>query len=196
MAHWDDIIIGNGLTGACVARTFADAGRRVLIIERGRAVSDPPGSHLRNLADQRNDPDGWFQAVDRYVTYLDPDAPASALPGAYTSSIVGGSGILWTNNCPRATAGLDRPEQLSEREWEGSYRQVEGRTIRAGIAPPAPQLWHDSGLSAFHSLVGRPSKQDGSRGRLPRSVTQASRHDPGLSRIKSLVRLVASIKCI
>jgi choline dehydrogenase-like flavoprotein len=126
MAHWDDIIIGNGLSGACVARTLADSGRRVLIIERGRAVSDPPGSHLRNRAESRNDPDGWFATVDRYVTYLDPEAPAPALPGAYTSSIVGGSGILWTNNCPRATAGLDRPEQLSEREWEESYRQVEG----------------------------------------------------------------------
>jgi choline dehydrogenase-like flavoprotein len=125
MVQWDDIIIGNGLTGACVARTLADAGRRVLIIERGRPVSDPPGSHLRNRAEYRNDPDGWFRAVDRYVTYLDPDAPAPALPGAYSSSIVGGSGILWTNNCPRAAAGLDRPAQLSESEWDASYRQVE-----------------------------------------------------------------------
>ncbi|MBE9173923.1 hypothetical protein IQ216_12850, partial [Cyanobium sp. LEGE 06143] len=126
MAPWDDIVIGNGLTGACVARVLAEAGRRVLIIERGRAVSDPPGSHLRNRAEFRNDPDGWFPAVDHYVSYLDSAAPAAALPGAYISSIVGGSGILWTNNCPRAAAGLDRPEQLSEEEWDQAYRQVEG----------------------------------------------------------------------
>ncbi|MEB3353434.1 MAG: FAD-dependent oxidoreductase [Cyanobacteriota bacterium] len=126
VAQWDDIVIGYGLAGACVARALADAGRRVLIIERGRAVSDPPASHLRNRADYRNDPDGCFPAVDRYLTYLDPHAPAAALPGAYTSAIVGGSGILWTNNCPRAAAGLERPEQLSEREWDEAYRQVEG----------------------------------------------------------------------
>lgn len=87
VAQWDDIVIGYGLTGACVSRTLADAGRRVLIIERGRAVSDPAGSHLRNRAEYRNDPDGWFPAVDRYVSCLDPEAPAPALPGAYTSSI-------------------------------------------------------------------------------------------------------------
>ena len=125
MAQWDDIIIGSGLAGACVARTLADSGRQVLMVERGRPVSEPAGSHLRNRADYRRDPDGWFATVDRYLSYLDPDAPAAALPGAYISSIVGGSGILWTNNCPRATAGLDRPDHLGEREWEEAYRQAE-----------------------------------------------------------------------
>ncbi|CAK6696071.1 GMC oxidoreductase [Synechococcus sp. CBW1107] len=125
VAQWDDIVIGSGLTGACVARTLADAGRQVLMVERGQPVSEPAGSHLRNRSDYRKDPDGWFGTVDRYVTYLDSDADDPALPGAYTSSIVGGSGILWTNNCPRATAGLDQPDHLQEREWEEAYRQAE-----------------------------------------------------------------------
>ena len=110
--RWDDIVVGSGPTGACVARSLAEAGRRVLVVERGRAVSEPPGSHLRNRPDHRDDPDGWFAAVDAYLDVIDPDVPEAGLPGAATTSIVGGSGILWTNNCPRAVDGVDRPDRL------------------------------------------------------------------------------------
>ena len=122
---WDDIVIGTGPAGACVARTLAEAGRRVLLVERGRAVSEPPGSHLRNRPDHRDDPDGWFPAVDAYLDAIDPDVPEAGLPGAATTSIVGGSGILWTNNCPRAVDGVDRPPVLDDDVWAAAYADAE-----------------------------------------------------------------------
>jgi choline dehydrogenase-like flavoprotein len=123
--RWDDIVVGSGPSGACVARILAEAGRRVLVVERGRAVSEPPGSHLRNRPDHRDDPDGWFSAVDAYLDEIDPDVPDAGLPGAATTSIVGGSGILWTNNCPRAVDGVDRPDALDDDAWAAAYGDAE-----------------------------------------------------------------------
>jgi hypothetical protein len=122
---WDDIIVGSGPVGACVARCLAEAGRRVLLLERGRAVTEPPGSHLRNRPEHRNDPDGWFAAVDGYLDEIDPDVSDAGLPGAATTSVVGGSGILWTNNCPRAVDGVDRPDALDDAAWAAAYDEAE-----------------------------------------------------------------------
>jgi choline dehydrogenase-like flavoprotein len=123
--RWDDIVVGSGPSGVCVSRLLAEAGRRVLLMERGRAVSDPPGSHLRNRPDHRDDPDGWFAAVDAYLDGIDPDVPDAGLPGAATTSVVGGSGILWTNNCPRPVQGIDRPELLDDDAWSAAFADAE-----------------------------------------------------------------------
>lgn len=125
MPAWDDIVVGSGLLGVSVARRLAEAGRRVVIVERGRAVSVPPGSHVRNGPEFRGDPDAYFAGIDRYFDYLDVDAVDSALPGAYTTSIVGGVGVLWTNNCPRAVDGVDRPELVHANEWATYYDAAE-----------------------------------------------------------------------
>jgi glycine/D-amino acid oxidase-like deaminating enzyme len=122
---WDDIVVGSGPAGACVSRILAEEGRRVLMIERGRVVSEPPGSHMRNQPENRDDPDGWFAAVDRYLDLIDPEAPEAGLPAAATTSIVGGSGILWTNNCPQAVDGVDRPDVLDDDEWTTAYDAAE-----------------------------------------------------------------------
>lgn len=122
---WDEIVVGSGLVGTAVARRLLDAGRRVLVVEGGRAVSDPPGSHVRNSAALQDDPDTYFAEIDRYCDYLDVDAQAAQLPGAFTTSIVGGLGILWTNNCPRAVAGVDRPDLMTDDEWQAYYAIAE-----------------------------------------------------------------------
>lgn len=122
---WDEIVVGSGLVGAAVGRRLLDAGRRVLMVERGRAVSEPPGSHVRNSAAMQDRPDRYFAEIDRYCDYLDVEAPAAQLPGAFTTSIVGGMGILWTNNCPRAVAGVDRPDLMTDDEWQVYYAVAE-----------------------------------------------------------------------
>lgn len=125
MRVWDAIVVGSGLLGASVARRLAESGCSVLIVERGRAVSEPPGSHVRNAAPFRDDPDGYFPGIDHYFDYFNVDARDAALPGAYTTSIVGGVGVLWTNNCPRAVEGVDRPDLLTGAEWKIFYGLAE-----------------------------------------------------------------------
>ncbi|MGB3187560.1 MAG: FAD-dependent oxidoreductase [Ornithinimicrobium sp.] len=125
MMGWDVIIVGAGLAGAAAARRLAEMGRQVLIVEQGVARTDPPGEHLRNLAPLRDNPDALFPAIDDCVDYLDVHAPPESLPGAFTTSFFGGMGVLWTNNCPRAVAGVDLPDLLSEEEWDRRYRTAE-----------------------------------------------------------------------
>ena len=49
-SQYDVIIVGAGLAGGIVAGRLAEAGRQVLLLERGTALRDDqiPGDHLRN----------------------------------------------------------------------------------------------------------------------------------------------------
>jgi len=123
--HFDDVVVGGGLIGAAVARRLAASGRAVAIVERGRAVTEPPGSHLRNTAVSQAQPDNFFADIDQYFDYIDPNGTPAALPGAFTTSVVGGMGIAWTNNCPRAVEGVDRPDFFESLEWDTYYELAE-----------------------------------------------------------------------
>ena len=125
IGRWDDIVVGGGLLGATVARRLVEAGRRVATAERGQAVTSPAGSHVRNTVAMQASPDTYFTDIDQYLDYIDPDAPDSGLPGAFTTSVRGGVGIVWTNNCPRSISGLDRPELPDESEWDTYFSLAE-----------------------------------------------------------------------
>lgn len=111
------VVVGSGPLGAVAARRLAEAGRAVTILEAGPAISDPPGSHVRNQARYQRDPDSFFAGIASHITYFDQTAPPRGLPGASVSAAVGGQGVLWTNNCPRPTPA-ERGELLSDDEWE------------------------------------------------------------------------------
>jgi choline dehydrogenase-like flavoprotein len=114
----DAIVVGSGPIGTAAARRLAESNLRVLILEAGAAITNPPGSHLRNRPEVQNDPDGYFATVERYIT-----APPE-LPGAFDATLLGGQGVLWTNNCPRA-ADFELPDVLSSDDWNHWYSDAE-----------------------------------------------------------------------
>ena len=44
----DVVIVGSGPLGVAAARRLAQSGASVLVLEEGPAISDPPGTHVRN----------------------------------------------------------------------------------------------------------------------------------------------------
>ncbi|MBM4267335.1 MAG: hypothetical protein FJ144_12120 [Deltaproteobacteria bacterium] len=121
----DAIVVGSGPVGVVTARRLAESGRRVLVLEQGVAISDPPGSHLRNAEPLQREPDAFFASADPHFDYFDRAAAPAGLPGACTTAAVGGQGVLWTNNCPRAVRGLERPDLLADEEWGRCYGVAE-----------------------------------------------------------------------
>lgn len=120
----DVIIVGSGPLGTILARRLAEAGRRVLVLEQGPPITQPPGSHLKEEPRLQKDPDAYLAAVDAHIHYLNPDADEDGLPGAYSTAAVGGQGTLWTANCPRASAA-QRWDALTPAEWEAAYATAE-----------------------------------------------------------------------
>jgi len=124
------VVIGSGPIGAAAARRIAEGGRAVTILEAGRAISDPPGSHVRNQDRFQRDPDSYLAGISSDFSYFDEAAPPRGLPGACVTAAVGGQGVLWTNNCPRPVAS-ERGELLSAAEWDrylGAAEQYLGVT--------------------------------------------------------------------
>lgn len=127
----DVLIVGSGPLGITAARRLAEGGLKIVVVESGSAIIEPPGSHFRNQTRFRQDPDSFFAAIDRYLTPI-----AGNLPGAADSSLLGGQGILWTNNCPRAAA-FERWDAMTADQWEQAYAAAE-EILQVRPDPTAP----------------------------------------------------------
>ncbi|MEU8664002.1 NAD(P)-binding protein, partial [Actinoplanes philippinensis] len=130
-AEVDVAIVGSGPAGATYARILSEHAPqlRVAVFEAGPQISDPPGSHVRTIADpaarataQRRSEgarplsgDAPADTMDDYAsdagrlrrpgTYLLADGwrqpGEDGLPAAAMSRNVGGMGAHWTGACPR-----------------------------------------------------------------------------------------------
>lgn len=87
------------------------------LLEAGQPITSPPASHVRNEIRFQQDPDSYFAGISGYFRYFDEAAPPAGLPGASTTSAVGGQGVLWTNNCPRPTA-FELCPVMPDAEWD------------------------------------------------------------------------------
>jgi len=125
------VVIGSGPIGAAVARRLAERGRQTVLLEAGGAVAladrsgARSGEHLRNQAVYRQVPDAFMLEALSHCRFYDPSAPPEGLPGACETVAFGGQGILWTNNCPRTQAGIDRWPALDDPTWERRYADAE-----------------------------------------------------------------------
>jgi len=97
----DVIVIGSGPIGAVCARNLAEQGLSVLMLEAGKAISSPPGEHLRNQTCYQENPDKFFDEINQWCHTYNNKASPEQLPGANVTEAFGGQGLLWTNNCPR-----------------------------------------------------------------------------------------------
>jgi choline dehydrogenase-like flavoprotein len=114
----DVLIVGSGPLGTTVARRLAEQGRTVLMLEQGPAISDPPGSHVRNAPRFRTDPDAYLKVATAHLEHFDSAAPRDQLPGASVTRARGGQGVIWTNLCPRGDAPWDA---LTAAQWDEYY---------------------------------------------------------------------------
>ncbi|GIH64490.1 GMC oxidoreductase [Microbispora siamensis] len=123
----DVAIVGSGPTGAAYARILSEQAPQaaVAVFESGPVLTDPPGMHVKNIADpvarvaaQRSSeglrphtqsPEGHYPDPSRRVvrpgTHLLPDGyrqpGEDGLPALAMSTNVGGMGAHWTAACPR-----------------------------------------------------------------------------------------------
>ncbi|MBY8978039.1 FAD-dependent oxidoreductase [Rhodobacteraceae bacterium NNCM2] len=124
----DVLIVGSGPLGIAAARRLAAGGARVTVIDAGPAITTPAGAHFRNQPKFQRDPDSYFAGIEQFFEPVSGD-----LPGAAESFLTGGQGILWTNNCPRASV-FERWDAMAPVEWEDTYAEAE-RLL--GVTPDA-----------------------------------------------------------
>jgi len=163
----DVAIVGSGPTGAAYARILSELApaATIAMIEVGPTVSDPPGAHVKNIADpqarseaqRQSEGPGAGQATfaspdavqagtrrARPGTFLLPDGYAfpgeDGLPLAAMSSNVGGMGAHWTGACPRP-GGRERIDFLPDLdELLGESERLLGVTTTAFDGAPYSDL--------------------------------------------------------
>ena len=120
----DVIVIGSGPIGAICARKLAENGLRVTMLEAGKAISKPPGEHLRNQREYQLEPDKFFEVINKWCHTFDSSVPPAELPGANCTAAFGGQGLLWTNNCPRPAEHEYWPA-FSKEKWDELLQEAE-----------------------------------------------------------------------
>jgi choline dehydrogenase-like flavoprotein len=154
---YDLLIVGSGPVGATFARVVAERlpRARILMVDAGPVLTDPPGLNLKNLDDtaalQRarelsQGPDGAVEGpiVARQGTHL-VEPGSAGMPAAAVSTCVGGMGAHWTCATPRPYGSeripfvdldpaLDAAERLLSTTTMAFAESAQGRAIRERLA--------------------------------------------------------------
>lgn len=153
------LIVGSGPTGSTYARILLEQlpDVRVVMVDAGPVVSQPPGTNAKNIADPhlQNAARDASQAhsgrsgvagvpveavmegtvTARHGTHLiGRAAPGSAgMPAAAVSTCVGGQGVHWTCATPRPR-GQERTGLIDEPTWTGHIEEAE-QLLHVNVQP-------------------------------------------------------------
>ena len=188
----DVAIIGHGLVGCVAARCLLDAGLSVILIEAGSPASDPPGTHLRNLAACASDRSFYHELVRAQLrARVDSPAqeraagtgplpmadgngvnsaqrPAVNLPAASSTNLAGGMGALWNGVALRLDPDREGWPGICAVEWNELYDRAEAM-LGVGLAAAAGSARQEYVLRALAALPGA----------APVPVPLAARRSPG-----------------
>ena len=141
----DLVVVGSGPVGATFARVVADRlpETRILVVEAGPVLTDPPGVNLKNLEDEaelrrarelsQGPPeaargDAGIPAVRGTITARQGthlvDPAGTGMPAACMSTCVGGMGAHWTCATPRPF-GSERIPFIPPAELDGVLASAE-----------------------------------------------------------------------
>jgi len=162
----DVAIVGSGPTSAAYARILSELvpAARIAMFEAGPSISNPPGAHVKNIADPAEraaaqrasegpgagaptvSSPGQVKAGTRQArpgTFLLAEGFAApgedGLPVAAMSSNVGGMGAHWTGACPRP-GGSERIDFLPDlEELLDEAERLLGVTTQAFEQAPLPR---------------------------------------------------------
>jgi C-glycoside oxidase len=141
---YDLLIVGSGPVGSTFARVVSERmpDGRILMLEAGPVLTDPPGLNLKNLDDpdelaharersqgppQAPTGDAGIPVVEGTITARQGTHladPGGAMPAAAMSTCVGGMGAHWTCATPRPY-GSERVPFIPERELEAALDEAE-----------------------------------------------------------------------
>lgn len=112
----DVIVVGSGAGGAAVAGELGRAGRSVIVLEAGDALTGPRGVHARNADPGAHGVAAFSRYFARVYRPQGGGTPVGRMPGLGTIHAVGGMLTSWTNNTPTHDI-TELPDWLDFGEW-------------------------------------------------------------------------------
>jgi cholesterol oxidase len=162
LGHFDAVIVGSGFGGSVMAYRLAKAGRKVLVLERGKAY--PPGSFARTPDQMRSN--WWDPSENLYGMY---DLWSFKGIEALVSSGLGGGSLIYANVFLRKDPNwfVEDLEDGSTRPWPVSYDDLvphyEAAEQMIGVQPypfgsstPKALALHAAAAAAGHEATYPP----------------------------------------
>lgn len=159
--HVDVVIVGSGPTGAAYARTLADTwpNARILMVDAGPIISDPPGLHIANIRDPfaREAAQIASQGPNRHAAYapMTVEERVSRRAGGHDTAMLRRPGLFVVGSGP--IDGEEFPAGHASHNVGGMGAHWFGASPRPAESeriPFIPRAAMDEALLAAENLLG------------------------------------------